>query len=178
MLISLIGYRGTGKTTVGFLLAERLGWTCIDSDVQIEHDAGVSIRQIFESEGESGFRARESAVITRLARMHKIVLALGGGAILREENRKAIMVAGPTVWLWAEPEELYKRISDDPTTENSRPNLTADGGFQEICSVLKQRAPIYQQCADAKIETDNKTPREIVDEIVDRLDLSSQLAAI
>ena len=178
MLISLIGYRGTGKTTVGSLLAERLGWTCIDSDVQIEHDAGVSIRQIFESEGENGFRDRESNVILKLTRMHKIVLALGGGAILRGENRKAITVAGPTVWLSAEPEELYKRISDDPATVENRPNLTADGGFQEICNVLEERTPIYEQCADAKIQTDNKTPRQVVDEIVERLDLSSQLNAI
>ena len=178
MLISLIGYRGTGKTTVGSLLAERLGWACIDSDVQVEHDAGVSIRQIFESEGENGFRDRESAVILKLTRMHKIVLALGGGAILREENRKAFMVAGPTVWLSAEPEELYRRISDDPSTASSRPNLTADGGFQEICSVLEQRSPIYEHCADAKIQTDSKTPREVVDEIIERLDLASQLASI
>ena len=97
---------------------------------------------------------------------------------LKEENRKAIKVAGPTVWLSAEPEELYKRISDDPATVEDRPNLTADGGFQEICNVLEERTPIYEQCADAKIQTDNKTPRQVVDEIVERLDLSSQLNAI
>ena len=173
MLISLIGYRGTGKTTVGSLLAERLGFTCLDSDVQIAHDTGVSIRQIFESEGEEGFRNREAQVVADLTRKFRVVLALGGGAILREENRRAISVAGPVIWLTASAEELHRRISQDPASEGMRPNL-ADGGLKEVKDILEDRTPLYQTCSDLKIETENKPPREIVDEIIARLDLTPE----
>ena len=153
MIVSLIGYRGTGKTTVGYLLAEKLGWTCIDTDAQIEHDARASIRQIFESQGEERFRDYETAVISKLLQRHKLVLALGGGAILREKNRNAITMAGPVVWLKASVEELHRRISDDATSSTQRPNLTADGGITEIANVLQMRTPIYQACADCEIDT-------------------------
>ena len=174
MLISLIGYRGTGKTTVGQLLADRLGWTCIDTDFEVEQQTGVSIKQLFELEGESGFRDRESEVIRVATRRFKSVLSLGGGAILRDQNRQAISVAGPVVWLNASAKELYRRISDDPLSVQQRPNLTSDGGFQEIQTVLAQRIPIYQACSDCQIDTEGKTPRQITDEIISKLDLTPQ----
>ena len=174
MLISLIGYRGTGKTTVGQLLADRLGWTCIDTDFEVDQQTGVSIKQLFELEGEPGFRDRESKVIRMVTRRFKSVLSLGGGAILREENRQAITVAGPVVWLHASAEELNRRISDDPISNMQRPNLTSDGGLQEIQNVLAERTPIYQACSDCQIDTEGKTPRQITDEIISKLDLTPQ----
>ncbi|MFC1757596.1 shikimate kinase [Planctomycetota bacterium] len=173
MLISLIGYRGTGKTTIGSLLAERLGWSCIDSDVQIEREMGCSIRQIFDSEGEDGFRDRESVVIEKLTRMYKVVLSLGGGAILRERNRMLIGTSGPVVWLTASPEELHRRISDDPASTTQRPNLTSiGGGLDEIKTVLETRLPLYRKCSDVEIDTEGKLPGEIVDEIINLLGLT------
>lgn len=171
MLVSLIGYRGTGKTTVGSLLADRVGWQCIDSDVQIEHDMGMSIARIFELEGEDGFRSREQAVIEKLTRMYKVILALGGGAILRETNRRQIKAAGPVVWLTGSPEELHRRLSSDPVSSSQRPDLTVKGGIEEIKEVLEQRMPLYQECADVVIDSDGKLPRQLVDEIVAALDL-------
>ena len=173
MLISLIGYRGTGKTTIGSLLAERLGWPCIDSDVQIEQDTGCSIRQIFDAEGEAGFRDRETAVLKKLTRLYKVVLSLGGGVILREENRMMIGASGPVVWLTAGAPELHRRISDDPVSTTQRPNLTnSSGGLAEIESVLEVRTPLYRSCSDVEVCTEGKSPAQIVDEIIKCLGLT------
>lgn len=160
---------------MGSLLADRLGWACIDSDAQIEQDMGMSVRQIFEVEGEEGFRDRETAVITKLVRMYKVVLSLGGGAILRQENRRLITSAGPVVWLTASPEELHLRISADPASTSQRPHLTASGGnLEEIRSVINTRIPLYKACADIVIDTEGKRPKQIVDEIVGQLGLRGQ----
>jgi shikimate kinase len=172
MLISLIGYRGTGKTTVGHLLAERLGWTCVDTDLEVERVVGMSIRQIFDQLGEESFRQYEAQVVQELARRHKQVLALGGGAVLRQDNRRALSVAGPVVWLTATPETIGRRIADDPQSHSQRPDLTAAGGLTEIRQLLQSREPIYRQLADCAIATDDVNPREIVDRILAALDLS------
>ena len=175
MLISLIGYRGTGKTTIGSLLADRIGWSCIDSDVQIEQDMGMSIRQIFDVEGEDGFRNREADAIAKLTRLYKVVLSLGGGAVLREHNRKLIKTSGPVVWLTASPEELYRRISGDPASVTQRPNLTpAGGGLEEIKNVLASRLDLYKTCADLEVSTEGKLPGQIVDEIVKLIGLDER----
>ena len=171
MLVSLMGYRGTGKTTVGRLLAERLGWGSVDTDVEVERLAGRSIGQIFAAEGEQAFRDFESAVVAELARRHKLVLSLGGGAVLREENRRAISVAGPVVWLTASPPTLLQRIDADPLTVGQRPALTSTGGLQEIEQVLLARAEIYRSCADVELSTEETRPRELVDAIIKALDL-------
>ncbi len=172
MVISLIGYRATGKTTVGSLLAERLGWTCFDTDVQLQHWVGKSIREIFAEEGEAKFREYEAQVVRDLARRHKVVLALGGGAVLRPENRQAIRVAGPVVWLTAEPATIQARLADDPETQRLRPPLSTGSAVDEVQRVLAERLPIYQACADCVVNTDGKSPRELVDAILAELDLT------
>jgi shikimate kinase len=174
MLISLVGYRGTGKTTIGHLLAERLGWHCIDSDTEIVSLTGQSIQQIFAENGEEKFRDYESDVIRDLVRRHKVVLALGGGAVLRPENQQLVTVAGPVVWLTASPETIHRRISDDPVSTSQRPKLTSSGGIEEIRQLLETRHPVYQACADCTIATDDRAPREIVDEILNTLDILPQ----
>src|SRR5690349_1810518 len=99
MNLFLIGYRGSGKTTVAAALAERLGWPWIDADVELERRAGKSIKEIFAAEGETGFRDRESATLAELAHRDGWIVALGGGAVLREQNREAVTGRGPVVWL-------------------------------------------------------------------------------
>lgn len=175
MLISLTGYRGTGKTTVGQLLAERLGWRCVDTDAEVEALVGRPIRQIFTDEGEERFRELESQVISQMTRQHKLILALGGGAVLRPENRTALQVAGPVVWLRATPETVFERIADDPLSCDQRPNLTAAGGFDEVKHVLAERLPIYESCSDCAVDTDGRAPRDIVDAILDALDITPQV---
>ncbi|MBN2217934.1 MAG: shikimate kinase [Pirellulales bacterium] len=171
MSLTLIGYRATGKTTLARLLAERLGWDWIDADVEIERRAGKSIARIFADEGEAAFRELEVAVTADLCRRERLVLAAGGGAPMREENRRAMRAAGPVVWLRATPDTIHRRMSGDATTAARRPNLTDWGGLAEIVELLRRREPIYQEAADLAIDTEGKTPDQLADEILDRLHL-------
>lgn len=170
MSLTLIGYRATGKTTIAGLLAARLGWECVDADVEIERRAGKSIAQIFAEDGEPAFRDLEVDVTADLCRQSRLVLAAGGGSPMREENRQA-MRGGPVVWLKALPETIYRRMLGDATTAARRPNLTDRGGVAEIVELLAQREPIYQQTADLTVDTEEKSPEQLADEILDRLQL-------
>jgi len=167
--IFLIGYRGTGKTTVARVLAELWSWECIDADEEIERRAGKSIAAIFAEEGESMFRSLETAVVAELACRKRAVVALGGGAVLSEANRTAIRRGGIVIWLTATPETIAKRLATDVRTATQRPNLTTTGGFSEIKDLLAFREPIYRECATFVVDTENKKPAEIVDEIVAQL---------
>jgi len=171
MNLFLIGLRGTGKTTVAQILAQRLGWPWFDADVEIEARAGKSIAQIFTDEGEPAFREWERQVLALLAAKDRAVLALGGGAILREDNRQAIARGGRAVWLTASPEALWRRIQVDATTAGRRPNLSASGGLAEIEATLAARRDIYRACATCEIDTEGKTPGEVADAIFTELGL-------
>jgi shikimate kinase len=167
--ILLIGYRGTGKTTVAKLLAARRGWDWIDADDEIERRAGKSIAEIFADDGEAVFRNLESHVVADPCRWRRAVIALGGGAVMNEENRTAIRLAGRVVWLTATVETLSRRLAADATTASRRPNLTSSGGMTEIETLLATREPIYRACATFEVDTEGKTPAEIVEEISARL---------
>ena len=166
--IFLIGYRGTGKTTVARLLALRLGCDWIDSDVEIELRAGKSIAAIFADDGEPAFRNLESHVVADLAKRTGTVIALGGGAVLREENRRAIS-GGVAIWLKASPATIVERLAADPATHGQRPKLTLRGGEAEVIELLAQREPIYKQCANLQVDTEGQDPAAVVDEILDLL---------
>jgi len=172
MNIVLIGYRGTGKTTVAQELASRLGCDWVDSDAEIERHAGKSIAAIFETVGESGFRELESQRLAELTQRERLVLAVGGGAVLRESNRDRLKSFGHVVWLTADPATILARISGDATSESRRPNLTNVGGLTEIEQVLARRRAIYARCADLVVDTEGKMPADVADEIIRRLDLS------
>jgi shikimate kinase len=169
MLLTLIGYRATGKTTLARLLAERLGWDWIDADVEIEHQAGKSIARIFAEQGEPAFRDLEAQVIADLCRRERLVLAAGGGAPLRPESRQAMRQAGRVVWLSARPETILARMSADTTTTTRRPDLTDKGSLEEIIHLLAVRTPIYQESAHLWVDTEGKTPAELADTIVAEL---------
>jgi shikimate kinase len=170
MLIVLIGYRGTGKTTVARLLAEKLSMDWVDADVEIERRAGKTIAEIFSSEGEGAFRDLESEVTADLASREKLVIAAGGGAVMREENRAALEAADAIVWLKADAEAVFQRTSADATSAARRPNLTSTGGIGEIRQLLALREPIYRQCATCQVDTVGKSPANVVDEILSHLD--------
>jgi shikimate kinase len=172
MNLVLIGYRGTGKTTVARLVAERLNWPACDSDEQIEELAGKSIAEIFRADGEEAFRALEAQAVETLSKRDCCVVALGGGAVLRAENRQAIARQGKVVWLAASPETLWQRIQADDNTAARRPNLTAAGGISEIIATLALRDPIYRQCADLEVDTTDKTPCQVADAILAGVDIS------
>jgi shikimate kinase len=171
MNVFLIGYRGSGKTSVAAVLAQRLGWPWIDADAELERRSGKSIKQIFDEGGEPAFRELESAVVGDLAQGDRHIIALGGGALIREPNRQALTGRGKFVWLQASPEVLLARIQGDDTTAARRPNLTGQGGLTEIRSLLAERTPIYAASADVTINAAERSPLEIAEQIIAELSL-------
>jgi shikimate kinase len=159
--ILLIGYRGTGKTTVGRLLACELGWAFADCDDLVESAAGKSVADIFAEEGETGFRDREAAALGELCGRGRLVIATGGGAVLRAENRELLRSAGFTAWLSARPETIWSRLETDPITAHRRPNLTAAGGVEEVRKLLADREPLYQAVADFAVDADVASPESV-----------------
>jgi shikimate kinase len=163
--IILIGYRGTGKTTVGGLLAARLGWEFADADDLIEALAGTSVAAIFAAEGEAGFRDREAAALRELCRRERLVLATGGGAVLRQANRDLLRGAGLVAWLTAGPETIWARLRGDPATAARRPNLTLAGGIDEVQNLLAAREPLYRELAHVAVDADAPSPEAVADAI-------------
>jgi shikimate kinase len=164
-VIVLVGFMGAGKTTVGTLLADRLGLPFTDTDHAVEQSAGRPIRQIFAEDGEPAFRDLEAALLGEFCGLREHVLALGGGVILREENRRRLRTPGHlVVWLRADPLTIWRRLQEDPATAERRPDLSV-GGLAEIEEMLSLRAPHYAECAHATVETGGRTPQEIADEI-------------
>lgn len=166
MTITLIGYRGVGKSTIAPLLAWRLGWNWADADALIEQQAGRSIAEIFATEGETGFRVREAGVLSELLAQDCLVIAAGGGAILNPHTRETIRSAGPAVWLTASLDNIWARLQGDATTANRRPSLTGTDPRTEIESLLAVRTPLYAETATLTIDSERRSPEAIVDEIV------------
>jgi shikimate kinase len=165
MVVTLIGYRGTGKTSVAGPLASRLGFESVDADAEIERRAGRTIREIFAAEGEAGFRARERDVMAEYLAQDRLVVAAGGGAVLDADTRARIRAAGPAVWLRATVETIERQVAADATTRDRRPNLTT-GGRREIEELLALREPIYRQCATLTVDIDGRPIDAIVEEIL------------
>lgn len=167
MVITLIGYRGTGKSSVAGALAVRLRWTSVDADDQIEALAGKSIERIFAEDGEAEFRRLERETMHRLlASGDRLIVAAGGGAVLDEQTRRDMRQAGPVVWLRASVDSILSRLSGDATTASRRPNLTPQGGRTEVEQLLAQREPLYRQTASLIVDTDQRTIEQIVETIL------------
>jgi shikimate kinase len=162
----LIGYRGTGKTTVGRLLANRLDWAFVDQDAVVEESAGQSIREIFATQGEQAFRDLESTVLAKLCQRDRQVLATGGGAILRLENRVLLKHAGFVVWLKADVDTILARLQADPLTTATRPPLTRQDARDEVVQLLGIRTPLYHEAADLEIDAARLHPEDVADSII------------
>lgn len=152
---------GVGKTTIGKRLAKKTDKIFFDSDKEIEKKTGATISLIFDLEGESGFRNRESKVIDELTLQNGIVLATGGGAILSKLNRNIFSQRGVVIYLTASPELLLKRTSHD----NNRPLLDTNDRLGKIRSILEERDPLYNEIADLKVNVDNLQAKQIIIEI-------------
>lgn len=162
----LVGPMGAGKSTIGRLLAKELRFPFKDSDKEIEQRTGANIPWIFDVEGEQGFREREQAVIGELCELQGIVLATGGGAVMRPENRQALRAGGRVVYLHTSVEQQLDRTSRD----RNRPLLrTLDPG-KVLADLMAMRDPLYREIADVVVETDERPPRMVVQEILERLD--------
>jgi shikimate kinase len=176
MVITLIGYRGTGKSTIGPRLAARLGWSFVDADPEIERKTGKTIRQIFESEGESVFRDIEAETLAELLATDKLVLAPGGGAVMNESTRARMRAAGPVVWLTAPVEIILDRMRLDATSHGRRPALTMLAPREEIERLLEHREPFYAETASVRVETADRGVDVIVDEILTLLPEAAERA--
>ncbi len=161
MHLYLIGYRGSGKSTVAKLLATGLKRPLWDTDRMIEQSSGQPIRDIFAQSGESAFRELETQAIAQLGNLKEAapaVVSLGGGAVLRPENQDLLRQTGYCVWLTGSPKVLYERIQSDSTSADSRPKLTDRDGYAEVEEVLRQREPIYRSLANMTVNTDCHSP--------------------
>lgn len=164
MILVLIGYRGTGKTLVGDILAKRLLIPCISMDEEIEKRAGMSTPEIVEKYGWQKFRDIESEVARELTKLDNVVVDTGGGVIERPENIRALQENACVVWLKASIETIVSRIQ----AGTQRPALTAGKTFtEEVAEVLERRTPIYKIAAQHEIDTDDLSPDHVADMIVE-----------
>jgi shikimate kinase len=159
--IFLVGPMGAGKSTIGRLLASELNLSFRDSDRVIEERTGADIPWIFDMEGEEGFRERETAVLTELSTEANVVIATGGGIILREQNRTIMKSSGFVCYLTASIDQLVERTSRD----KKRPLLQVENPRQKIIDLLSLRDPLYREAADFVINTDRRSPKAVAQEI-------------
>ena len=163
--IYLVGMPGAGKTTVGRQLAKRMQRSFVDADHEIESRTGVRIPLIFDIEGEQGFRDRESKVIKELASEDNLVIATGGGAVLRPENRAALKQGGTVIYLHVAPRLLFERTRLDP----NRPLLQVADPMQKIEELFAQRDPLYREVADIVINSTGGSIKHLVKQIESEL---------
>ena len=160
----LIGMMGCGKSSTGRPLAERLGYGFVDADAVIEQAAGCSIPEIFERDGEAGFRALESQVLNAIGQRHSLVVATGGGVVTQQENW-GLLHSGIVVWLDVVPEQLMQRLRADSTV---RPLLQTDDPDAALNALLNRRRPLYAE-ADLTVVIDQETPDAVADGILQLL---------
>lgn len=161
----LVGPMGAGKSTIGRLLAKELRLPFKDSDKEIEQRTGANIPWIFDVEGEQGFRDREQAMIQELCEADGLVVATGGGAVLRPANREALRSGGRVVYLHTSVDQQIGRTSKD----RNRPLLRTTDPAKVLRDLMAIRDPLYREIADIIIETDERPPRMVVQEILERL---------
>ena len=160
----LVGMMGSGKTSTGRPLAQQLGYGFVDADAVIEQAADCSIPEIFERDGEAGFRALESQVLTAISQRHSLVVATGGGVVTQQENW-GLLHSGIVIWLDVVPGQLMQRLKADSTV---RPLLQTDDPDAALNALLNQRRPLYAE-ADLTVVIDQETPAAVADGILQLL---------
>ena len=163
--VFLVGMMAAGKSTVGRLVAERLGFAFYDSDKVIEERAGADISWIFDREGEEGFRDREELVLDELSQADDVVLATGGGAVLRKRNRCRMKTRGAVVYLASAPEVIAERVHRD----GRRPLLNVDDVESRIDALCEEREPLYRDVAHVVVEIGRRPARVVATDVIDAL---------
>ncbi len=169
MNLFLIGYRCSGKTTIGQSIARTIGWSFVDSDIRVTKACGKSIRDIIDTEGWDAFRRLERSILAQICTTDRQVVATGGGVVLDADNVTAMQASGTIIWLSATAETIQKRMLQDENTGDFRPALTDKGRMAEIEDMLLERNPYYENAGDFSIRTDNVPVNEITQKIIEKL---------
>ena len=169
MNIFLIGYRCTGKTTIGKSIAAAIDWSVVDADTMLVGECGKPIKEIVDTEGWEAFRRMERSTLKQICTEDRQVVATGGGVVLDKANIKAMKTSGMVIWLGATAETIQKRMLQDKNTGNFRPALTDKGRMEEIEDMLLKRNPYYESACDFSIHTDDVPVNEISAIIIQRL---------
>lgn len=169
MNIFLIGYRCTGKTSVGKYLSKRLGWSFFDTDVELVREQSTRISEIVRKQGWGAFREMETDIIKKVCSLDDHVVATGGGVVLNNENVRNMKASGVMVWLKATAETIRERMVEDENTRSFRPSLTSRGSVEEIQEMLLVRNPYYKDAMDFFVDTDFITIKAICDLIIKKL---------
>ena len=166
MNVVLIGYRGSGKSTVGRSLAARLKMTFVDIDDLIEERQGTSIGDIVKSHGWGHFRKLEASIIKEISDGDHLIIAPGGGAVLDADNVSALRKNGVIIWLKAGKQTLLERMNQDPGTNARRPTLTGKGTSEELKEIMSLREPIYERVSEIQIDTSMRDVETVVENIL------------
>ena len=167
MKIVLVGYRAAGKSTLGLLLAQRLGWPYMDIDRGIETRIDKTLSEFYEEVGEESFRRLETEVVEEMCREDECVISFGAGSIIKERNQAAARRDALVVFLEVPVRELWRRIESDPQSSDTRPKLSR-GGIEEVEEMLARREPVYRKCADVVLDG-MRGPEELVEEVMEAL---------
>lgn len=165
-IIFLIGFRAVGKTTVGRQLADRLGFSFLDTDILICEKKGATVNDIVQAEGWDEFRHCEQEVLQGLGEQRRCVIATGGGAILHRHLWPLLKEHGPVVWLTADPDILCQRILADSASNGLRPSLSGIGVCEEVREILALREPLYRETADIIVDTGKLSVPEVLELII------------
>jgi len=167
--VILTGYRATGKSSIGKILADLLGFGFIDTDEAIEKRQGETITEMVGRGGWDLFRRKEENLLLELARSKNKVIAAGGGSVMHEKAWKKLRQNALVVWLTADIKTICRRLAADSDTEDQRPPLTEMGTMNEIAMVLSERRPLYKKSSDITIDTEGKKPEEVAETILMKL---------
>jgi len=173
MNLFLIGYRCTGKTTIGKAIAAAIEWSFVDADTLLVRECGKPIKEIVDTEGWDAFRRMERSTLKQICTADRQIVATGGGVVLDKANIKAMKTSGMVIWLGATAETIQKRMLQDKNTGNFRPALTDKGRMEEIEDLLLKRNPYYESASDFSIQTDDVPVSKITQTIIEKLNESN-----
>ncbi len=174
MNLYLVGYRCTGKSSAGRLLAATLNWVFVDMDHELVAEEGMPIQELVADKGWQYFRQRESHLLERLSRSGEQVVATGGGVVTVSENIGVMRNSGRIVWLDARPATIAERMAADNKTAGQRPPLQGEDSFAEVVEVLKERLPLYEESMHFRVETDVLAPEEVAQHVLAWLETELQ----
>jgi shikimate kinase len=178
MNVVLIGYRATGKSTVGRILSAKLKITFWDTDAMIEKSMAMPIKEIVALHGWDFFRAKERETIKYLTQKEDGVIATGGGVVLDEENVKSLKLAGVIIWINAPLQDIIDRLKKDAQNIATRPQFTSGNIIQETIDIMRQRLPLYESAANHTVDTISKSAVQVAEEIYQYLRKSGNLVKI